>query len=253
MSYYQEGSFSLCDCKTSRRFVSSSNKDNDGEKNDSDNCPLVANSDQLDSNNNGVGDACEDDCDGDTIPDSVDVCPCNNYISATDFRGFDAIDMGENSFRQGPPVWEFRDEGREIIQTYKSWKGWGNSPGIAIGLDSVAGVEFEGTIYVGLNFDDDWVGAIFSFQVLTLSHTTIVIFMYFLGQFQLLPANELKGWEKKRQKRQYEDGSVAAQEGEIFDWTGGHQHFCSHPKARVCARTDGAAVDSYNFHQQQRG
>ena len=105
--------------------------------------------------------------------------------------------MGENSFRQGPPVWEFRDEGREITQTYKSWKGWGNSPGIAIGLDSVAGVEFEGTIYVGLNLDDDWVGAIFSFQVLTLSHTTIVIFMYFLGQFQLLPANELKGWEKK--------------------------------------------------------
>ena len=89
------------------------------------------------------------------------------------FRGFDAIDMGQNSFDQGPPVWEFRDEGREIIQTYKSKEGWGNSPGIAIGLDSVAGVEFEGTIYVGLNFDNDWVGAIFSFQVQTLSHTTL--------------------------------------------------------------------------------
>ena len=133
----------------------------------------MANSDQLDSNDNGVGDACEDDCDGDMIPDSVDVCPCNNYIQATDFRGFDAIDMGQNSFDQGPPVWEFRDEGREIIQTYKSKNGWGNSPGIAIGLDSVAGVEFEGTIYVGLNFDNDWVGAIFSFQVQTLSHTTL--------------------------------------------------------------------------------
>ena len=35
--------------------------DADGVEDDLDNCPFIANSDQLDSNNNGVGNACEDD------------------------------------------------------------------------------------------------------------------------------------------------------------------------------------------------
>lgn len=50
--------------------------DNDGWSNDCDNCPNVANTNQLDCNNNGIGDACEPldtDCDG--IFDSVDNCP----------------------------------------------------------------------------------------------------------------------------------------------------------------------------------
>ena len=33
--------------------------DNDGIPNSQDNCPYIANYDQTDSNNNGVGDACE--------------------------------------------------------------------------------------------------------------------------------------------------------------------------------------------------
>ena len=134
--------------------------DNDGIEDNLDNCPIVANPDQLDSNNNGVGDACENDCDGDSIPDAIDVCPCNNYIDKTDFRGIQNITLGENSYNQDPPVWEFRDEGREIIQKINS------APGIAIGGDMLAGVEFEGTIFVSCCSDDDWIGSIFSFQVM---------------------------------------------------------------------------------------
>ena len=52
--------------------------DGDGVPNNTDNCPTVANPDQRDSNNDGVGDACTTaptDTDGDGIPDASDNCP----------------------------------------------------------------------------------------------------------------------------------------------------------------------------------
>lgn len=50
--------------------------DNDGIGDISDNCPTVANKDQLDTDNDYVGDACEElDSDKDDIPDSKDNCP----------------------------------------------------------------------------------------------------------------------------------------------------------------------------------
>lgn len=53
-------------------------RDSDGVPDATDNCPVTANADQLDSNGNGIGDACENsgepdaDCDG--RPDSADNC-----------------------------------------------------------------------------------------------------------------------------------------------------------------------------------
>ncbi|WP_424963737.1 thrombospondin type 3 repeat-containing protein [Ekhidna sp.] len=49
--------------------------DEDGIVDEEDNCPLVSNPDQADSDGDGIGDVCEDDEDEDGIPDDQDNCP----------------------------------------------------------------------------------------------------------------------------------------------------------------------------------
>ena len=71
-----------------------------------------------------------------------------------------AISMGENPWGQAQPVWEFRNEGKEILQKINS------APGVAIGNAKLSAVDFEGTIHVKCCSDNDWLGAIFSFQVM---------------------------------------------------------------------------------------
>ena len=80
----------------------------------------------------------------------------------TDFRGIQPVSL--ESSPSTPPVWEFRDEGKEIVQKVNS------DAGIAIGATRLGAVEFEGTIFVGQTIDDDWIGAVFSYQVISLFH-----------------------------------------------------------------------------------
>ena len=68
--------------------------------------------------------------------------------------------MGANTWGQDNPVWQFKNDGREILQMVNS------APGIAIGDAKMAGVDFEGTFFVGDHdpLDNDFIGFVFSFQ-----------------------------------------------------------------------------------------
>ncbi len=66
--------------------------DDDGILDASDNCPFVANADQLDNDGDSEGDACDPDDDNDTIPDSSDNCLFAANANQMDYDGDSAGD-----------------------------------------------------------------------------------------------------------------------------------------------------------------
>ena len=49
--------------------------DNDGVLDTTDNAPLIPNLDQLDTDNDGIGNVADPDDDNDSVPDATDSCP----------------------------------------------------------------------------------------------------------------------------------------------------------------------------------
>ncbi len=68
-----------------------SDTDNDGVKDNSDNCQILKNPDQKDINQNKIGDICEFDTDRDSIPDEKDIC---RNIANTDQKDDDGDSIG---------------------------------------------------------------------------------------------------------------------------------------------------------------
>jgi len=61
--------------------------DNDGVSDNTDNCPLAANPDQADFDGDGLGDFCDDDTDGDGVANDPDKCPTTPDGAVVDAAG----------------------------------------------------------------------------------------------------------------------------------------------------------------------
>ena len=85
----------------SRSFaITNADSDGDGVNDGADNCPAAANADQLDTDSDGTGDACDTDDDGDGDNDGADNCPliANADQLDTDSDGTgDACDTDDDS------------------------------------------------------------------------------------------------------------------------------------------------------------
>ena len=80
--------------------------DGDGDNDGADNCPLVKNADQLDTDEDGKGDVCDTDDDADTILDTADNCP---LIANKDQVDTDGDKVGD--------VCDTDDDGDTILDT----------------------------------------------------------------------------------------------------------------------------------------
>jgi|GEM_PF-1353017 len=84
----------LADCEDTDCDAYCIDSDNDGVFDSEDNCPSASNSNQIDTNGNGIGDACEiNDADFDGITDDLDNCPTIANPSQANMNGSSSGDV----------------------------------------------------------------------------------------------------------------------------------------------------------------
>ena len=66
----------------------------------------------------GIGDDCSGDYDGDDIPDTQDMCPNNNKIIRTDFRGLQTVALDPYGDSQVDPKWMVHNQVLDIRQYF---------------------------------------------------------------------------------------------------------------------------------------
>ncbi|WP_040443826.1 T9SS type A sorting domain-containing protein [Eudoraea adriatica] len=79
--------------------VCDTDDDGDGILDSNDNCPLIANADQADIDNDGIGDVCDDDNDNDGVPDAIDACPNTQADAVVDVTGCAVFSLPGSNFR----------------------------------------------------------------------------------------------------------------------------------------------------------
>lgn len=79
----------------------------------------------------------------------------HTYILYSIHRNYMTVRLDPEGESQLDPNWEIANQGAEILQTLNS------DPGLAVGFDDFGGVDFEGTLFVDTQIDDDYIGFVF--------------------------------------------------------------------------------------------
>lgn len=79
--------------------VCDTDDDNDGIDDSNDNCPLIANADQADTDNDSIGDVCDNDSDNDGVTDDLDTCPNTVSNAVVDVNGCEVFSLPISNFR----------------------------------------------------------------------------------------------------------------------------------------------------------